>query len=74
MRVPLHGLSKAELMGELSVFQRLPDFQLSLPWSADELASDRVRRIVSGMTFQIFATFGGGTTLPDSTRTYLGLE
>ena len=35
MRVPLQGLSIAELMGELSVFQRLPDFQLSLPWSAD---------------------------------------
>ena len=35
MRVPLQGLSVAELMGELSVFQRLPDFQLSLPWSAD---------------------------------------
>lgn len=33
MRVPLQGLSKAELMGELSVFERLPDFQLSLPWS-----------------------------------------
>ena len=35
MQLPLQGLSKVELMGELSVFQRLPDFQLSLPWSAD---------------------------------------
>ena len=35
MKVPVQGLSKAELMGELSVFQRLPDFQLSLPWSSD---------------------------------------
>lgn len=35
LRVPLQGLSKAELMGELSEFNRLPDFQLSLPWSAD---------------------------------------
>ncbi|MGB5914781.1 MAG: hypothetical protein WBG63_07945 [Phormidesmis sp.] len=35
VQVPLRGLSKAELMGELSVFQRLPDFQLSLPWSAE---------------------------------------
>ena len=39
MRVPLQGLSKAELMGELSVFQRLPEFQLSLPWSADDWRS-----------------------------------
>ena len=35
MRIPVQGLSKAELMGELSAVQRLPDFQLSLPWSAD---------------------------------------
>lgn len=39
IRVPVQGLSKAELMGELSEFKRLPDFQLSLPWSADNWRS-----------------------------------
>lgn len=34
--LPIQGLSKADLMGEMSLFQRLPHFQLSLPWSPQE--------------------------------------
>ena len=37
---PLHlriqGLNKADLMGEMSEFQRMPDFQLSMPWSQED--------------------------------------
>lgn len=35
-RLQIQGLSKANLMGEISEFQRLPEFQLSLPWSPEE--------------------------------------
>ncbi|MGK7911062.1 MAG: DDE-type integrase/transposase/recombinase [Synechococcus sp.] len=36
LHLPLQGLNKADLMGEMSEFQRMPDFQLSMPWSRKE--------------------------------------
>ncbi len=36
LRLPSQGLTTAELMGEMSEFQRLPDFQLPIPWSKEE--------------------------------------
>ena len=36
LRLRIQGLNKADLMGEMSEFQRMPDFQLSMPWSQED--------------------------------------
>jgi hypothetical protein len=35
VRVPVQGLSKAELMGKLATLQALPTYQLALPFSLE---------------------------------------
>ncbi len=39
LEVPIQGITKAELMGELAVLQALPVYQLALPFSLSGLAT-----------------------------------
>lgn len=56
-RLPVQGVTKAELMGELAALQALPIYQLALPFS---LAAWRQLEYAHNLT---------GTTLRDSTLT-----
>ncbi len=56
-QVPIQGITKAELMGELAVLQALPIYQLALPFS---LAAWRQLEYTHNLT---------DTTLRDSART-----
>jgi hypothetical protein len=47
IRLPIQGITKAELMGELAVLQSLPTYQLALPFS---LAAWRQLEYVQNLT------------------------
>lgn len=47
IRLPIQGIAKAELMGELAVLQSLPTYQLALPFS---LAAWRQLEYVQNLT------------------------
>ena len=50
MQVPIQGLTKAELMGELAVLQALPVYQLALPFSLEAWRQLEFARNLAGTT------------------------
>jgi hypothetical protein len=53
IRLPIQGITKAELMGELAVLQSLPTYQLALPFS---LAAWRQLEYVQNLTARLCET------------------
>jgi len=50
LEVPIQGISKAQLMGELAVLQALPIYQLALPFSLEAWRQLEYAHHLTGMT------------------------
>jgi hypothetical protein len=50
MQVPIQGITKAELMGELAALQALPLYQLALPFSLAAWRQLEYAHNLAGMT------------------------
>ena len=50
LQLPVQGLTKAELMGELAALQALPIYQLALPFSLEAWRQLEYTRILTGTT------------------------
>jgi transposase InsO family protein len=51
IRLPVQGITKAELMGELAALQALPNYQLALPFSPEAWRQLEYANGLIGMTF-----------------------
>ncbi len=63
LQLPIQGLTKAELMGELAALQALPIYQLALPFSPSGLAAIRVHSYLDRYDFMRLCQKQIGTTL-----------
>ena len=58
IEVPIQGITKADLMGELAVLQALPMYQLALPFSLAAWRQLEYAHHLSGTTLRDFAKTG----------------
>jgi len=50
LHLPVQGLTKAELMGELAALQALPIYQIALPFSWEAWRQVEYTRLLTGTT------------------------
>ena len=50
LQLPVQGLTKAELMGELAALKALPIYQLALPFSLEAWRQLEYTRLLTGTT------------------------